>query len=43
MSANAKWKEILHACKSPLLDPPADEVLKEFMARKKASMQDIRH
>ena len=43
MRANAKWKEILHACEPPPLDPGVDEALEEFMARKKASMPDIRH
>ena len=41
--ANAKWKETLRAYESPPLDVAVDEALKEFMARKKASMPDIWH
>ena len=43
MRANAKWKETLRACEPPPLDASVDEALKDFMARKKASMPDIWH
>ena len=43
MRANAKWKETLRAYEPPPLDVAVDEALKEFMARKKASMPDIWH
>ena len=43
MRANAKWKETLRACEPPPLDVSVDEALKEFMARKKASMPDVWH
>ena len=43
MRANAKWKETLWAYEPPPLDPSVDEALREFMARKKASMPDIWH
>ena len=43
MRANAKWKGTLRACEPPPLDVSVDEALKEFMARKKASMPDVWH
>ena len=41
--ANARWKKTLRVCEPPPLDVSVDEALKEFMARKKASMPDIWH
>ena len=41
--ANAKWKATLRDYHPPPLDASVDEALKEFMARKKASMPDLRH
>ena len=38
--ANQRWKEILNDYEAPPLDPGTDEALKEFIARKKASMPD---
>ena len=43
MRANAKWKETLRNYEPPPFDPAIDEALKEFMAKKKASMPDIWH
>ena len=43
MRANAKWKETLRVYEPPLLDAATDEALREYMARKKASMPDIWH
>ena len=41
--ANAKWKATLRTCETPPLDEALDEALREYMARKKASMPDIWH
>ena len=41
--ANAMWKETLRTYEAPPLDASVDEALKDFMARKKASMPDIWH
>ncbi|WP_114284924.1 trimethylamine methyltransferase family protein [Candidatus Halocynthiibacter alkanivorans] len=38
--ANAKWKETLANYKAPPLDPEIDRALRDFIATKKASMQD---
>lgn len=38
--ANALWKKWLAEYEAPALDPGVDEALKDFMARKKASMPD---
>lgn len=38
--ANTRWKESLASYEAPPLDAAKDEELKDFMARKKASMED---
>ena len=38
--ANTRWKESLASYQAPPLDQAKDEALKDFMARKKASMED---
>lgn len=38
--ANARWKAMLGAYEPPPLDPGIDEGLRDFIARKKASMED---
>ncbi|MGF7005969.1 trimethylamine methyltransferase family protein [Aminobacter sp. BE322] len=38
--ANRRWKTMLAEYEAPPLDPGIDEALKEFMTRKKASMED---
>ncbi len=38
--ANAKWKSLLASHEAPPLDPGIDERLREFVARRKASMPD---
>ncbi|MBV2361610.1 trimethylamine methyltransferase family protein [Thalassococcus sp. CAU 1522] len=38
--ANARWKAQLAAYEAPPIDPGIDEALNDFIARKKASMQD---
>jgi len=38
--ANAKWKSMLAAYEAPPLDAGRDEALREFIARRKASMPD---
>ncbi|WP_299351136.1 trimethylamine methyltransferase family protein [uncultured Shimia sp.] len=38
--ANQRWKETLNSYEAPALDEATDEALKEFIARKKASMPD---
>ena len=38
--ANAKWKHLLACHEPPALDPGVDEGLREFVARRKASMPD---
>jgi trimethylamine---corrinoid protein Co-methyltransferase len=38
--ANAKWKALLAAQDAPPLEAGLDEGLREFMARRKASMPD---
>ena len=38
--ANALWKEMLASYQEPGLDPGIDEALRDFIARKKASMPD---
>ena len=43
MRANAKWKETLRVYEPPPLDAATDEALREYMARRKASMPDIWH
>ncbi len=43
MRANTKWKETLRNYEPPPFDVAIDEALKEFMAKKKASMPDIWH
>jgi len=40
ISANRKWKKILNDYDAPALDTAVDEELKEFVARKKTSMDD---
>jgi trimethylamine--corrinoid protein Co-methyltransferase len=41
--ANTQWKKMLAEYEQPRLDPGIDEGLKEFMAKKKASMPDATH
>ncbi len=41
--ANARWKETLANYTAPPLDEATDEALRDFIARKKASMQDAWH
>ena len=41
--ANRKWKRMLAEYEAPLLDPPIDEALQEFMATRKGSMPDTWH
>ena len=41
--ANAMWKKMLADYQQPALDPGIDEALKEFIAKKKASMPDATH
>ena len=38
--ANAKWKEMLNAYEAPPLDAAIDEELQDFIARRKAAMDD---
>ncbi|GAB4300634.1 MAG: trimethylamine methyltransferase family protein [Roseovarius sp.] len=38
--ANARWKEILASYEAPPIDPAIDEALRDFVARRKASMPD---
>ena len=38
--ANRLWKQRLREYEAPPLDPGIDEALRDFMARKKASMAD---
>ena len=38
--ANQRWKEVLNTYEAPAMDEGTDEALKEFMAKKKASMPD---
>ncbi|PWE28811.1 trimethylamine methyltransferase [Maritimibacter sp. 55A14] len=38
--ANARWKEILNAYEAPPMDEGTDLALRDFVARKKASMED---
>jgi trimethylamine--corrinoid protein Co-methyltransferase len=38
--ANRRWKKALAEYRAPPLDESIDEALKDFIARKKASMQD---
>lgn len=41
--ANARWKAALDAYEAPPLDEAVDEALQDFIARKKASMDDAWH
>jgi trimethylamine---corrinoid protein Co-methyltransferase len=41
--ANAQWKKMLAEYEAPPLDPGIDEALRDFIARKKASMPDATH
>ena len=41
--ANARWKETLASYEAPPLDEAIDEALLDFIARKKASMDDAWH
>jgi len=41
--ANRRWKEALDAYEAPPIDPGIDEALRDFIARKKASMPDAWH
>ena len=38
--ANERWKQILNEYETPPLDEAKDEELKEFIEKKKASMED---
>lgn len=38
--ANARWKEMLASYEAPALDPAIDEELRDYIARRKASMPD---
>jgi trimethylamine--corrinoid protein Co-methyltransferase len=38
--ANARWKDILNTFQPPPIDPGTDEALRDFIARRKASMPD---
>ena len=38
--ANQRWKDILNAYEAPPMDEAVDEALKDYMAKKKASMPD---
>jgi trimethylamine--corrinoid protein Co-methyltransferase len=38
--ANAIWKRMLREYEAPPIDPGVDEALKEFIAKRKASMPD---
>ncbi len=39
-SGNTRWKESLVKYEAPSMDVAKDEALKDFMDRKKASMED---
>jgi trimethylamine--corrinoid protein Co-methyltransferase len=39
--ANRRWKRLLEEYRQPDLDPAVDEALREFVAKKKASMPDL--
>lgn len=39
--ANAKWKEVLNTYEAPPMDVATDDELRDYMARKKASMTDM--
>ncbi len=41
--ANRQWKSTLETYEAPLLEESRDEALKEFIARKKSSMEDAWH
>ena len=41
--ANRQWKKMLADYQQPHLDPAIDEALKEFIAKRKASMPDASH
>jgi trimethylamine--corrinoid protein Co-methyltransferase len=41
--ANKQWKKMLAEYQQPTLDPGIDEALKEYIAKKKASMPDATH
>jgi trimethylamine--corrinoid protein Co-methyltransferase len=41
--ANRQWKQMLADYEPPPLDPAIDEALKDFIARRKASMPDATH
>ena len=41
--ANAQWKKALAEYKAPEIDQGADEALREFIEKKKASMPDAFH
>ncbi|MGC9419720.1 MAG: trimethylamine methyltransferase family protein, partial [Rhodovulum sp.] len=41
--ANRRWKQVLDSYEAPPLDEGVDEALRDFMARKKASMPDAWH
>jgi trimethylamine--corrinoid protein Co-methyltransferase len=41
--ANGEWKRLLAAYEAPPLDEAIDEALRDFMARKKASLPDLWH
>ena len=38
--ANARWKKVLAEYEPPPLDEAIDEALQDFIARRKASMDD---
>ena len=38
--ANQRWKDVLARYQPPAIDPGVDEALRDFVARRKASMQD---
>ncbi|MEO1197730.1 MAG: trimethylamine methyltransferase family protein [Pseudomonadota bacterium] len=37
------WKKMLAEYEPPVIDPGVDEVLREFIAKKKASFPDANH
>jgi trimethylamine---corrinoid protein Co-methyltransferase len=41
--ANATWKKMLADYQQPAIDPGVDEALREYIAKKKASMPDATH
>ena len=41
--ANKLWKKVLAEYEAPPIDPGIDEALREFIAKKKASMPDASH